>query len=61
MTDLILAMTAYLPVSHTAQVHCCGVIQWWACSSVMCAPLLADAGWESCQQTVLLFPRGIWK
>jgi len=39
--DSLLASTTH--TLHNSQVHCCGVIQWWACSSLMCAPLPAGA------------------
>ena len=35
-----------------SQVHCSGVMQWWACSSLMSAPLLAEAGCETCERIV---------
>jgi len=31
-----------------SQVHCSGVMQWWNCSSLISAPLPADAGSETC-------------
>jgi len=29
---------------HKSQVHCSDVMQWWACSSLISAPLPAEAG-----------------
>jgi len=39
---------------HKSQVHCAGVMQWWACSSLMSAPLSAEAGCETCERIVLM-------
>jgi len=39
---------------HMSQIHCSGVMQWWACSSLMSAPLPAEAGCQTCEQTVPL-------
>jgi len=30
---------------HKSQIHRYGVMQWWACSSLMYPPLPADRGW----------------
>jgi len=45
LLDLILAITAYLPVWHTlhkSQVHSSGVMQWWAFNSLVCSAFLAE-------------------
>jgi len=42
------------PTQHKGQFPCSGVIPWWACSSLMSAPLPAEAGCETCEQIVLL-------
>jgi len=40
---------------HKSQVHCSGVMQWWACSSLMAAPLPARAATcQTCKRIVLL-------
>jgi len=40
---------------HKSQVHSYGVMQWWACSSLMSPPLPAEAGCESRERIVVLF------
>jgi len=39
---------------YKSQVHCSGVVQWWACSSLLSAPLPAEAGWETCELVFIL-------
>jgi len=39
---------------HKSQVHSYSVMQWWACSSLMSPPLLAEVGCESREWIVLL-------
>jgi len=41
--------------THTGQnrVHCCGVMQFWACSSLMSAILPAEGGYETWVRIVL--------
>ena len=39
---------------HRSQVHCSGAMQWWACSSLMSAPLPAEVSCQTCKQIVLL-------
>jgi len=44
-------------MTHTmqeTQVHCSGVVQWWAYSSLMSASLPAEAGCKTCEQIILL-------
>jgi len=47
-------MTVYVPVLtltlNKSQLHCSGVMQWWARSSLMSAPLPAEAGCETCER-----------
>jgi len=33
---------------HKSQVHCSGVMQWWACSWLMSVPLPGEAGRQTC-------------
>jgi len=37
-------------------VHCCGVMQFWACSSLISVPLPAEAGCETWVRIVLKWP-----
>ena len=39
---------------HKSQVHCSGVMQWWACSSLVPAFLPAEAGCQTCDRGVSL-------
>jgi len=51
---LILAITLYLPALtlHKSQLHCSGVMQWRACSSLMSTPSPADSHCETCERIV---------
>ena len=57
LIDLILAMTVLSSnmtlTLRKSRVHCCGVMQFWACSSLMSATFPAEAGCETWVQ--------IWK
>jgi len=39
---------------HKSQVHSCSVMQWWACSSLVCLPLPAEVGCECRERIVRL-------
>jgi len=39
---------------HKSEVHCCSIMQWWACSSLMSPPLHAEVGCESRERIALL-------
>ena len=36
-------------ILHKSQFHCSGVMQCWACGSLMSAPLLVEAGCKTCE------------
>jgi len=40
---------------HASQVHCFGVMHWWACSSLLSAPMLAEESGQTCDRFVLLY------
>jgi len=40
---------------HKSQVHCTGVTQWWACSSLVPALFSAEAGCETGKRVVFSF------
>jgi len=47
----------FSPMTHTmqeTQVHCSGFVQWWVYSSLMSAPLPAEAGWKTCERIIPL-------
>jgi len=39
---------------HKSQVHFSGVMQWRACSSLICTALPAETGFQACDRIVLL-------